>query len=411
MILTLAVFAVLISACNTNPSNPAGNSDSTLSVSYPPVETRTKIAPKQQPAFKEQTRAPGTKTQTKIVVTTLATGLNHPWGFEFLPDGRMIVSERSGTIRIVTRSGNLGRPLAYVPPVRKQGDGGLMDLKLDPDFSSTRLLFWSYVKDSAGKGRNVVMRAKLSKDETQLENVTVIYRGTSPYSGPNHNGSRMLFDSNGLLYITFGERFDDSIRKEAQYLNSSLGKIIRVNKDGTPAAGNPFRGVSGDLPEIFSYGHRNPQGLAFNPVTGDLWETEHGPQAGDEVNIIKPGRNYGWPVIAYGLEYSGQPVSGTGLTQKGGMEQPIYYWDPSIAPSGITFYTGSLIPEWKNNLFIAALGGSHIIRLVLKDNKVIGEERLLADQHQRFRDIIQGPDGALYALTDEDNGRIYRIGI
>ena len=411
MNLMLAVFAVVISACNTNPSTSAGNSDSTSSISYPPVETRNKIAPKQQPAFNEQTRAPGAKTKTKIVVTTLATGLNHPWGLEFLPDGRMIVSERPGTIRIVTASGTVGRPIANVPPVRKQGDGGLMDLKLDPDFSSTHQLFWSYVKDSAGTGRNVVLRARLSKDETQFENVTVIYRGTSPYTGPNHNGSRMLFDSKGLLYITFGERFDDSIRKEAQYLNSSLGKIIRVNKDGTAASGNPFTDVSGNLPEIFSYGHRNPQGLAFNPETGDLWETEHGPQAGDEVNIIKPGRNYGWPVIAYGIEYSGQPVSGTGITQKEGMEQPVYYWDPSIAPSGIAFYTGSLIPEWKNNLFIAALGGSHIIRLVIKDNKVIGEERLLTDQHQRFRDIIQGPDGALYAITDEDNGRIYRIGI
>jgi glucose/arabinose dehydrogenase len=409
IIFILAFFTVLSIACNTNPTSSSGNSDS--SVSNLSVETRKKVAPNQKPVFKEQTRVAGAKTQTKIVVTTLATGLHHPWGLEFLPDGKMIVSERPGTIRIITPSGKVGNPLANVPPVRSTGDGGLLDIKLDPDFASTRLVFWSYVKDSAGTGRNVVARARLSKDETSLENVTVIYRGTSPYAGPNHNGSRMLFDRAGLLYVTFGERFDDSIRIQAQQLNSSLGKIIRINKNGTAAAGNPFVNVAGDLPEIFSYGHRNPQGLAFNPVTGDLWESEHGPQAGDEVNIIKPGRNYGWPIIAYGLEYSGKPVNGTGLTQKDGMEQPVYYWDPSIAPSGITFYTGSLIPEWRNNLFIAALGGMHIVRLIIKDNKVIGEERLLEDQHKRFRDVVQGPDGALYAITDEDDGRIYRIGI
>jgi glucose/arabinose dehydrogenase len=322
----------------------------------------------------------------------------------------MIVSEKPGAIRIISTTGKVGNPIANVPPARNVGDAGLLDLKLDPEFASTRLVFWSYVKDSARTGRNIVMRARLSKDETSLENVTEIFRGTDPYSGPNHNGSRMIFDKDGLLYVTFGERFDDSIRIQAQHLNSSLGKIIRINKDGTEAAGNPFIKVAGDLPQIFSYGHRNPQGLAFNPVTGDLWESEHGPQAGDEINIIKPGGNYGWPIIAYGLEYSDKPVNGTGLTQKPGMEQPVYYWDPSIAPSGIIFYTGSLIPEWRNNLFVAALGGMHIARLVIKDNKVIGEERLLTEEHRRFRDVVQGPDGALYAITDDDDGRIYRIG-
>ena len=342
-------------------------------------------------------------------MTTLASGLNHPWGLEFMPDGRMIISERPGTIRIITSSGSVGNPIANVPPVRNKGDGGLMDLRLDPDFKSTRLIFFSFMKDSAGTGRNIVARARLSKDETKLENVTVIYRGTSAYSGPNHNGSRMLFDSAGHLYVTFGERFDDSIRMEAQKLNSSLGKIILIEKNGKAVPSGPFAGIAGELPEIYSYGHRNPQGLAFSPVTGELWETEHGPQGGDEVNIIKPGRNYGWPIIAYGLEYSGKPVNGTGITQKEGMEQPVYYWDPAIAPSGMTFYTGSLIPEWHNNLFVAALGGSHLIRLVIRDNKVVGEERLLTDQHQRFRNIVQGPDGALYAITDHDNGRLYRI--
>jgi glucose/arabinose dehydrogenase len=409
-IILIQVFLTILSmACNTTPTVSSGDSDS--SASDLSVETRKKVAPNQKPAFKEQNRAPAVKTQTKFTVKVLVSGLHRPWGLEFLPDGKMIVSEKPGTIRIISTSGKVGNPIANVPPVRNVGDAGLLDLKLDPDFASTRLVFWSYVKDSAGTGRNIVIRARLSKDETSFENVTEIFRGTSPYSGPNHNGSRMLFDRDGLLYVTFGERFDDSIRMQAQHLNSSLGKIIRIHKDGTAAAGNPFVNVAGDLPEIFSYGHRNPQGLAFNPVTGELWESEHGPQAGDEVNIIKPGRNYGWPIIAYGLEYSDKPVNGTGLTQKEGMEQPIYYWDPSIAPSGITFYTGSLIPEWRNNLFIAALGGMHIVRLIIKDNKVIGEERLLADQQRRFRDVVQGPDGALYAITDDDDGRIYRIGI
>jgi glucose/arabinose dehydrogenase len=223
----------------------------------------------------------------------------------------------------------------------------------------------------------------------------------------------MAFDSNGLLYVGFGDRFDNSIRIQAQQLNSSLGKIIRINQDGSPAAGNPYLGNSAARPEIWSSGHRNPQGLAFNPVTGELFSSEHGPQAGDEINIIKPGSNYGWPIIAYGLEVGGQPVNGTGLTQQDGMEQPIYYWDPAIAPGGMTFYTGSQIPEWRNNLFVGAMGGMHIVRLVLNstNNRVIGEERLLSGENQRFRHILQGPDGALYAISDHADGRIYRIGI
>jgi len=372
-----------------------------------PVETRSKVAPGQQPAFTGQTRVAGVKTKAAFHAAIIATGLNHPWGLAFLPDGRMIVSERSGTMRIVTSTGTLGNPVANVPAVRNQGEGGLLDLKLDPDFASSRLIFWTYVENSGGNGVNCVAKGRLSNDETSLENVQVIFRGTTAYSSDNHNGSRMVFDHQGLLYVSFGEGFDNNVRVQAQQLNSSLGKIIRINKDGTAAAGNPFATNAGALPAIFSLGHRNPQGLAFNPQTGMLWESEHGPQAGDEINLIQPGHNYGWPVIAYGLEYSGAVV-GNG-THQNGMDQPVYYWDPSIAPSGITFYTGTRIPEWKNNLFVAALGGTQIIRLVINNDRVTGEEKLLADQGQRFRNVVQGPDGALYAITDEDQGRIYRI--
>ena len=374
----------------------------------PPVETQPTVTKGQKPAFEGQTRIGGVKTKSKIQLTTISTGLNFPWGLDFLPDRRMIVTEKSGNIRIVTKEGVVGNPIRGVPAVRLQGDGGLYDIKLDPDFKVTRLVFWTFVEAVTGGGVTSVARGKLSQDETRFEDVKIIYRASPAYEGPNHNGSRMIFDKKGNLFVSFGERFDDEIRKNAQYLSSSLGKIIRINKEGKAVPGNPFEKTPNALPEIWTLGHRNPQGLAFNPETGDLWESEHGPQAGDEINIIKAGANYGWPLIAYGLEYSGKPVNG-GLTAMKGMRQPVYYWDPAIAPSGITFYNGNLIPEWKSNLFVAALRGSHIIRLVIKDNKVVGEERLFTDLHKRFRYITQGPDGALYAIIDDENGKIFKI--
>ena len=244
MKITFAVWTILTAftlACNSSPTESANDKDSVKSNS--PVESRNKVAPNQQPAFNGQTRVAGIKTHTKIIVSVLAKGLHHPWGLEFMPNGKLIVSERTGNIRIISPIGEVGKPLANVPPARQGGDAGLLDLKLDPNFASTRLIFWSYVQDSGGMGRNIVARARLSDDETTLENVTIIFRGTSPYAGPNHNGSRMIFDTSGLLYVTFGERFDDSIRLQAQELNSSLGKIIRITKDGKAAAGNPFFGI------------------------------------------------------------------------------------------------------------------------------------------------------------------------
>ena len=375
----------------------------------PPVDTMPKVAPDQEPAFLQQTRVAGIKTQTKFSVNILTDGLNLPYGLDFLPDGRMIVSERRGTIRIVSIDGILGDALNGVPPVRVFGVSGMMDVKVSPDFETSRYVYWTYPEPvDEDRSVNCVARGRLSADETSLEDIEVIFRCSTPGRDGFHLGSRMLFDKSGLLFVTLGDRFHEAVRGEAQELNSSLGKIIRIKPDGAYAEGNPFSSDTGAQKEIWSLGHRNPQGLAFNPVTGDLWSSEHGPISGDELNIIQPGANYGWPVISYGLADRGGPLDGT--TQKEGMEQPVYYWDPAIAPCGMTFYTGDLIPEWKNNLFIAALRGSHIIRFVIDNstNRVVGEERLLVEEGQRFRHIVQGPDDALYAITDQ--GRIYRIG-
>lgn len=406
-------FLLLTSAGCSNNDGPVDEPDPTPPiVTGPPVETRPKDAPDQQPAFAGQTRGPSVKTQTVYKVNIVANGLRNPWGLDFLPDGRMIVSERPGAIRIVTSSGTISNPITGVPAVRAVGEGGMLDVKLAPDFASSRIVFWAFVEPVGNNSISCIARGRLSANETAFEDVKVIYRGTSPYDSDTHFGARMVFDSNGLLYATFGERADNAIRAQAQELTSSLGKIIRINQDGTPAAGNPFQSNGGARKEIWSLGHRHPQGLAFNPVNGELWESEHGPQAGDEINIIKAGANYGWPIIAYGLEYGGSPVNGTGITQQSGMEQPVYYWDPAVAPSGMTFFTGNLMPEWKNNLFVAILKGTHIVRLVIDNetHRIIGEEQLLLDQKQRFRHVVQGPDGALYALTDNTAGRIYRIG-
>jgi glucose/arabinose dehydrogenase len=291
--------------------------------------------------------------------------------------------------------------------VNSGGQGGLLGLTLDPDFTSNRMVYWVFSQNNPDGNLTAVAKGKLSADEKTIENAQVIYRATPAHKSTAHYGGRILFDKTGNIIFSTGERSDLETRPQAQFLNSSLGKIIRITPDGKAAPGNPFENRSDARPELYSYGHRNVQGLALNPATGDLWETEFGPRGGDEVNLIKPGKNYGWPTITYGIEYAG-PKVGEGIQQKEGMEQPVYYYDPVISPSGITFCSSDAIPEWKNNLFISALSGMHIARLVIKDNKVVGEERLLSEESQRFRDITQGKDGALYAFTD--NGILYIIG-
>ena len=400
----------LLVPCLGRAQAPVKTSDALpVNTELPAVETQPPVSAGQQPAFAGQTRIPGVKTGTPLQVSIIARNLRAPWGLAFLPDGRMLVTEKPGTMRIVTQQGTVGSTLLGVPAVRFQGDGGLYDVKLDPDFARSRLIFWTFVEPVAGGSLTSVARAKLSADETRLDDVRVIYQATPAYKGPNHNGSRMLFDPQGNLFVSFGDRFDDSIRVQAQELNSSLGKIVRITKEGKAAPGNPFANTPDARPEIWSLGHRNPQGLAIHPQTGDLWQSDIGPQAGDEINLIRPGANYGWPLASYGIEYSGKPVN-EGKTTMEGTEQPVYYWDPTVAPSGMSFYTGKLIPEWTNNLFVPALRGMHIARLVIKDNKIVGEERLLADQQRRMRQVVQGPDGALYAITDDrEDGVILRI--
>lgn len=378
-----------------------------VAMAYPPVETLPPNAPSQKPAFSGQTRSPGAKTQTPLNVTILARTLNHPWSIAFLPDGRMLVTEKSGNMRIITTTGVVSNPLLNLPAVKYQAEAGLLDVITDDNFSTNRQLFWTYVEASGTKYTVAVAKANLSADETKLDNVKVIYRATPSYTGLQHFGARLLLYQ-GLLHVCLGDRHDDSIRVQAQQLNSSIGKVIRINKDGTPAAGNPYKTTSTTKGEIWSIGSRDPQGMVINPATGELWESEHGPTGGDEINIIKRGANYGWPVITYGLDNDGSPLNG-GKTAQDNMRQPVYYWDPAIAPSGMTFYPGTAIAEWQNNLFVASLKNKHIVRLIINNNRVTGEERLLTEQNQRFRDVKAGPDGALYAVTDELQGRLYRI--
>lgn len=358
-----------------------------------------------KPAFPGQTRITAVTTKTPYEGKVITSSLRSPWGIKSLPDGRFIVTEKAGTIRIVSASGEVGEPINGVPKVNSAGQGGLLGICLDPDFKSNKMVYWAFSEPHDEGTVTSVAKGKLSADEKTLENVTVIYRALPIYKGTLHYGGRVLFSKDGNLFLSTGERSDIETRPQAQDLNSGLGKIIRITKDGKPASGNPFADKA--RPEMYSYGHRNAQGIAFHPTTGDLWEAEFGPRGGDEVNRIEAGKNYGWPTITYGIEYRGDKI-GDAIQQKDGLEQPVYYWDPVISPSGITFYDGSAIPEWKNNLFIAALSGMHVCRLVIENNKVTGEERLLSEEKQRFRDITQGTDGALYAVTDQ--GRLYRIG-
>jgi glucose/arabinose dehydrogenase len=360
-----------------------------------------------KPAFEGQTRIGATVTKTPYDSKVLTSDLKRPWGIASLPDGRFIVTEKEGTMKIVSASGAVGEALTGVPKVSSEGQGGLLGICLDPAFNSNRMVYWSFSEPLDEGNLTSVAKGKLSADEKSLENVTVIYRATPVYKGTLHFGGRVLFSKDGNLFVTTGERSDQVTRPQAQDLNSGLGKIIRITTDGKPANGNPFAGKDNARPELYSYGHRNVQGIAFHPTTGDLWETEFGPRGGDELNRVEAGKNYGWPTITYGIEYRGDKI-GDAIQQKDGLEQPVYYWDPVISPSGITFYDGTGIAEWKNNLFISALSGMHICRIVIENNKVVGEERLLTSEKQRFRDITQGTDGALYAITDQ--GRLYRIG-
>jgi glucose/arabinose dehydrogenase len=374
-------------------------------VSNNPVETNAPNAD-YRPAFEGQTRASGVTSSTAYKADIITSSLTRPWGITSLPDGRLLITQKTGSMRIVNTSGNVSAPITGIPVVNSSGQGGLLGLCLDPEFATNRMVYWSFSEQRPQGTVTAIAKGRLADNETQIEGATVIYRAEPAHSGSAHYGGRVIFDRTGYLLASTGERSDMVTRAQSQAVNSALGKIIRINKDGQPAPDNPFLAQSEARPELFSIGHRNPQGLAMHPVTGDIWQSEHGPRGGDELNRVVPGANYGWPIITYGIEYNGQRVA-AGIQQQEGLEQPVYYWDPVISPSGITFYKGNRIPEWENNLFIGALSGTHIVRLVIENNTVIGEERLLTSENQRFRDITQGADNALYAITDE--GTLYKI--
>lgn len=403
----MMAYAIFLVSCGTNTSNNGSATDNTpADTTGAPVET-AKPNTDYPPAFAGQMRIKGVKTSTAWEANVVTKDLKKPWGLVALPDGRLLVTEKTGTMKIVSSTGTVSEAITGIPAVNSKGQGGLLGVTIDPQFANNRMVYWSFSENNSGGTLTAIGKGALSADEKKIENATVIYRATPAYDGDKHYGSRLVFDDAGNLLISTGERSDLVTRPQAQDVNSGLGKIIRITKDGQPAAGNPFLNKAGHRPEIYSYGHRNVQGLAIHPQTKDIWNSEMGPRGGDEINLIKAGANYGWPTIGYGIEYSGEKIN-NGKTQQEGMVQPVYYWDPVLSPSGMTFYSGDAIPEWKNNLFIGGLSSQHIARIVIENNKVTGEERLLSGEGQRFRDLAMGTDGALYAVTDE--GRLYRIG-
>ena len=378
------------------------------------VDPRPPNTPEQKPALPGQTDAPETKSNVAFDVVTVAEGLQNPWSLAFLPGGKMLVTERPGRLRVVSADGTLSAAVAGMPAVFSRGQGGLLDVVLDPAFAKTNLIYWSFSEPQAdGTNNTAVARGKFVDEATapRVDAVQVIYHQRPSLNSPLHFGSRLVFGRDGTLFITQGERSIIPGRMQAQKMDSGLGKIVRINADGSIPKDNPFVGKEGVLPEIWSFGHRNVQAATLHPTTGELWESEYGARGGDEVNIARKGKDYGWPTIAYGIEYRGGPITG-GLTQQAGMEQPLYYWDPIIGPSGMIFYTGTLFPAWKGNLFIGGHGTSDLVRLVIEGEKVVGEERLLKDlqpKPERIRDVRQGPDGAIYMVTDSATGRIIKL--
>jgi glucose/arabinose dehydrogenase len=358
--------------------------------SLPPVETKPGFA-NYKPAFAGQTRVAGAKTVTPYKVEKIADKLGNPFAIVVMPDGRLMVTLKSGTMEIHDKDGALVKKITGLPEVVYAGQGGLLDVAFDPHYTSNKLMYWSYSEKYDGGTLTAVAKGRLNEAAGRVDNIAVIFRATPATKGNLQFGSRLVFDKKGDLYVSLGEKFSPEVRVQAQSMSSYLGKIIKITPDGKA--------------EIVSSGHRNPEGLDIDPTSGELWESEFGPHGGDEINLIRPGKNYGWPVITYGLEYSNDKV-GEGIQQKAGMEQPVYYWDPVVSPSGICFYNGTGIPEWKNNLFVACLSGQHVDRLIIRNNRVVGEERLLADKKQRFRDVAYA-NNILYAITDD--GDIYRI--
>jgi glucose/arabinose dehydrogenase len=398
LILTTAA-AALLTACSGSPGKAQG--------SAAPVATPAPNAAGQTPAFPGQTRAPEMKGGVAYQLTTVAQ-VQKPWGLAFLPDGQLLITEKAGALRVLA-DGKLSAPVAGVPKVDARGQGGLLGLAIDPKFAANGLIYFSFSEaDPAGGNHTAVARGKLDVAGGRLTDVTVIWRQSPSLDSDKHYGGRLVFRRDGTLFVTTGERSITAGRMQAQRMDGVLGKVARINTDGSIPKDNPFIGQTGVKPEIWSIGHRNIQAAAINPRTGELWEVEHGTNGGDELNIPRKGKDYGWPTIAYGIEYAGGPITGN-ITQKAGMEQPVYYWDPVIAPSGMAFYDAALFPAWKGSLFVGGLRTMRLVRLTLDGDKVMGEERLLDDLGARIRDVVVGPDGALYVATDGADGKIVKV--
>jgi glucose/arabinose dehydrogenase len=396
--LPLIAAAFALAACG-------GQSSTAAPAVGQPLETRPANGASQTPAFPGQTRAPYATTKTAFEVVTVAEGLEKPWGLAFLPGGEMLVTEKAGRLRIIAKDGKLSAPVAGLPEVHAARQGGLLDVAVGPD----GLIYWTYAEKRDGGDGTVAARGRLVRGaEPRLEDVQIIWRMTPTLESGIHYGSRLAFSPDGFLFITTGERSILAGRVQAQDLKSSFGKVIRLYPDGGIPKDNPLAAVSEANKGIWSTGHRNIQSAAFNPWTGQLWTIEHGARGGDELNIPRAGKDYGWPTISYGVEYSGAPI-GEGLTAKAGLEQPVYYWDPVIAPSGLAFYNAKLFPAWKGSLFVGGLTSKKLVRLTLKGDRVVGEEWLLQDLKERIRDVRVGPDGAVYVLTDNAAGRVLKL--
>lgn len=413
--LTAVLLAGFSAACNRSgqeqrdqTADTGTGSQITDQINRLPLETREANVPEQRPTFPQQTRAKGIKSSAAFEVTVLAKELKNPWAVEPLPGGDLLITERPGLLRIVSATGQVSEPIKGLPAVYAEGQGGLLDVALSPAFATDQTIYWSFSEPRGDKGNATsVAKGVLSADRRSLSQVRVIFRALPPYDGNLHYGSRLAFGPDGMLYVSLGERSDKEIRPQAQQMNSHMGKTLRLTPEGKPAPGNPFAGQAGALPEIWTVGQRNVQAMAFD-AQGQLWTVDMGPQGGDEVNRLEGGKNYGWPLVTFGEEYSGEPVPNS-VTTKEGYVDPVYYWDPVIAPSGAQFYTGEAFPAWRGNLFVGALKDRELVRLQLENGRVTGEERLLSDRKQRIRDVRQGPDGALYIVTDAADGELWKI--
>lgn len=375
-----------------------------------PVETAPRDAPYLEPAFAGQTRAPAVETQTPLQVTEIAGGFNEPWAIAFLPDGRMLVTEKpTGNLYIVTPEGKKSPPVKGLPPVDGRGQGGLLDVELAPDFEKSRQIYWSYYEPRKGGNGLAVARAKLvgeDGEKPRIEGLKVVFRMQPTLESTAHAGGRLVFTPEGNLFVTMGDRSIMAGRVQAQDLGSHFGKIARIKPDGSVPDDNPFAKKKGAKPEIWTSGHRNILSADLDEKNR-LWIVEMGPRGGDELNLIQKGRDYGWPTIGYGEEYSGERIHKR--AQAPGLEQPIYFWDPVISPSGLTIYSGELFPEWKGDFFIGGLSSRALVRLAVEDDRVVGEERLLTDRGERIREVVQGPDGALWLLTDSEDGKLLKL--